>query len=286
MKTIKIIYFFALLLIFGACDYVKPPVPGSGNGGNQPDTTTQVVKQRIIFLEDYTGHTCGHCPKAADAAAQVHDLYGDKVVILGVHAGGFAAPEMPNYPTDFRTNEGNELNTFFGISSVGNPNGMMNRTGFVADEHVVPYTTWSAKAAIELAKPMQAWITIENSYNASTKLSTIDVKTEFTASLSGEYKLAVYIAEDSIINDQKDYRFSPSHIDNFVHRHVLRGSYTNSAWGETLATDPAVSATTIDKNYSKTMESAWDDRHLYIIAIVYNASTYEVIQAAEKKMIP
>ena len=279
--------FFALavtLFLLHACDYVKPPDLIEPTD-SIPDTLS-VVQQRIVLLEDYTGLTCGHCPKAADAANQAISLFGKQVVVLGVHSGGFAAPVLPDYPEDFRCAEGNELNSFFGISAVGNPNGMVNRFGKPADEHVVAYTTWNAKVTQELAKPLSAWIDVVPSYNSATRQSSITVKTEFKIALQGDYKLACYIAEDSIVGNQKDYRKSPSHVTNFVHRHVLRGSYNNSAWGELIAANPPASSNTIDRNYTATLPSSWDAKHCYAIAFVYNASTYEVIQAREIKVIP
>lgn len=275
---------FAGLLFLQSCDYVKPPELIAPID-SIPDTNA-VVQKRIILLEDYTGLTCGHCPKAADAANQALSLYREQVVALAVHSGSFANPQPPSYPEDFRTPVGDELNTFFGISAVGNPNGMVNRAGKPADEHVIAYPTWNAKVAEELAKPFTVWINVFPEYNPATRQSEITVKTEFKAPMQGEYKLACYIAEDSIIGNQKDYRKSPSHVTNFVHRHVLRGSYNNSAWGELIAANPPASSATIDRNYSATLPAAWDAKHCYAVVFVYNADTYEVIQAREVKVIP
>lgn len=284
MKKFLFLLGFAGLLL-GSCDYVKAPY--TTNTGGTIDTSgndSLVVKIRKVLLEDYTGHTCGNCPKAAKVAEEQKELLKEKLVVMSVHAGGFAVPEPPDYPADYRTPEGNELDQFFGISGVGNPNGMVNRIDFPTLGHVKGHTDWPGLIAAELAKPMQAWLSIVPQYNASTRKLDVTVKTEITEALSGDIKLAVFLLEDSVISDQKNYLASPSHITNYVHRHMMRKCFTGSAFGELIAANPPASETTIDKSYSLTVSSTYDEKHCYVLAFIYRAGTYEVIQAEEVKI--
>ena len=283
MKNFLLVAF--ALFSLASCDMVKPPYQTNNNG--EIDTAKEdsvVVKVRKVLLEDYTGHTCGNCPKAAKVADEQKEIHKEKLIVMGVHAGGFAIPELSDYPADYRTPEGNELDQFFGISGVGNPNGMINRIDYPASGHVKGHTSWAGILAAELAKPMQAWLTIEPQYNTSNRKLDVTVKTEFITALSGDVKLAVFLVEDSVISDQKNYLANPTHVTTYVHRHMLRKSFSGSAFGELIAANPQPSETTVDKSYSTTVSSNYDDKHCYVVALIYNAATYEVIQAEEKKI--
>ena len=109
---------------------------------------------------------------------------------------------------------------------------------------------------------------------------TSSVETEFLNSLSGTYNVVVYLTEDSIVNWQKDYVATPStDIENYVHRHVLRGSL-NGTWGELVDLAPAVNSI-YTKSYSLLLDNTWDENHCSIVAFVYETSSNEVIQAEE-----
>lgn len=274
--------FLSLLLVLTACDYVKPPYttnPGAGG-----DDTTVVVKMRKVLLEDYTGHTCGNCPKAARVADQIKEDYGDKVVIIGVHAGGFASPDPPKYPTDFRNPVATELYDFFGLLAAGNPNGMVNRAGH-PNNHIKGESAWNTAVSAELAKDISAFISIKNTYDPSSRKIDTEVSTEFEQTLSGDYKLAVYLVEDSIEAPQKDYTLSPPFlVEKYMHKHVLRGSFNGSSQGELISSNPVKGTPSIKKNYSLTLDAAYNPARCYVVAFVYNSSTYEVLQAEEKKI--
>ena len=72
------ILLFAFLI---SCDEVKNPLkPNNGKCGDE----TLPVPIRKILVEDYTGHTCGNCPRAAEKIAYLQKNYCDyeKSVIL------------------------------------------------------------------------------------------------------------------------------------------------------------------------------------------------------------
>ena len=70
-----------------------------------------------------------------------------------------------------------------------------------------------------------------------------------------------------------------------MHRHVLRDGITSTIWGDalTIAGDTAVNA----YNYTlpPTFKGLAPNENLcYVVAYIYDAATYEVIQAEEKKI--
>lgn len=266
----------AVCFAFSACDYVDTPQPSGSNGGNGPTGIT-----RNVLIEDYTGHTCGNCPAAAIELDNIKKLYGNKVVGVGIHAGFFAKVKTAPFDYDFNTTAGTEYDNFFGISKKGNPNGMVNRKDYPSTDHIKAYKSWSTLAAATVNTLADAEIKIETTYDSLAKTVSIVVDVKAINALTGDYKLQVWITEDSIIKPQKDYTKVPDHVDNYVHRHVLRGD-VNSSWGEQVIAGSAAASSTYKKTYSKTLDPSWKPEHCAIVAFLYNATTYEVIQVEEE----
>jgi thiol-disulfide isomerase/thioredoxin len=297
-------------LILHSCDYianpyeahsVPAPIDTTGNDTTNHDTTVIVTHIRRVLVEDYTGHKCTACPQAAIVADELKQTYGEKVVVVGVHAGFFAVPSQSglsspppgSYLTDFRTTAGDAYNssTYFGISAVGNPNGMINRKDYTptTTDHIKAHTTWNSEVAGLLALPPVADLTVTNTYNSSTRSVSIHLVSEFLDSTltSGNYKQVVMITQDSIIDWQLD---AGVHIENYVHKHVLRDN-VNGTWGETLVSGAITTNAKIIRDYTYILPAAYkgntcDENHCHVVAFIYNVDNYEVIQAAEAKVKP
>src|SRR4051812_17310300 len=98
---------------FTACDKIKRPDQRPPQVYHCIDTLHQVIKTntltsnfRKVLLEDYTGHQCVNCPRAAEAAETLAIQYGNKLVVLANHVSDFANPNKdPNasaYKEDFK----------------------------------------------------------------------------------------------------------------------------------------------------------------------------------------
>jgi hypothetical protein len=304
-------YFFVLLIFSAAmsgCDYVSNPyetdAPVDG-GVSLVDTIpldtslVDAVHERVVLLEDYTGHKCTACPQAATQANLLKSTYGEQLVVIGVHAGFFANPTTPagapagSYLVDFRTTAGDAYDntTYFGISNIGNPNGMINRKDYTptTTTHVKPYSTWNSEISTLLALDPVADLTIGNTYNSTTRQLDMKIITEFVADTltTANYKLMVMIVQDSIVDWQLD---GSTHIPDYVHRHVLRDN-VNTTWGSNLINGSFPAYSHITKNFTYSLPTAYksnncDENHCYVVAFIYDAVTYEVVQAAEAKIIP
>ncbi len=274
----------ASALVFVGCDKIEKPYIQKSNVVSSDslvfaDTLPQA---KVVLLEDYTGHTCGNCPGAADIAAGLKTTYGDQLVVVAVHAGGFAKPKGTVMGYDFRTPAGDEWDTFFGISAVSNPNGMVNRDGYPTT-HVKSKSTWAGLVATEAALPVKANIFFSTKYDAATRKLTIGTMTKTLATLSSRYKLVVVITEDSIVQPQLDYRFNPDTLYNYVHHHALRGA-ASPAMGDDLV--PAPVGSSVIKAYDVTLDNEWVAEHCSVVAFLYDATTYKVVQAAEQEIVP
>ena len=288
MKFLKYI-FIASLAVFSitSCDVIEAPY---NEVVDTPPVNPTDSFVRKVLIEDYTGHTCGNCPKAAEAATSIETLYGDKVVVLSVHAGFFAVPSPPaptpsgapvgSFGTDFRNSNSTDWDVSFGISNVGNPNGMVNRK-LVSGNRVVGYTNWGSVTGGIINNAPDIGIRIAPTYNSTTRKLDLAVTTSALQSLAGSYKLIVCVAEDSIITWQRDDRLSNKNVPDYAHRHVMRSALNGSLGDDILSASPALGSSQ-EKTYSTILNTSWNDKKMSVVAFVYDVSTKEILQVEAK----
>ena len=276
-----IITFILSILIFSSCDKIEKPYL-EDNGGKCGNGNLSIPIKKVL-LEDYTGHTCGNCPRAAEQTELLIETYCDHIIPVSVHVGFFAEPwTSGKYTYDFRTTTGNTWDETFGNSSAGLPNGMLNRKDYNGTK-ILAYESWAAALEIILEEPPTIDIDISNNYDETSRELKTSIKVNFLKNSSEHLKLTVLIAEDSIINWQKDYDYEDledpgnTNIENYVHRHVLRDAI-NGAWGETISND-GKQGDAINKSLTYNMKSEWFAKHCSVIAYVYIAETNEIVQA-------
>jgi thiol-disulfide isomerase/thioredoxin len=274
-----------LITLFVSCDEIEGPFGEKSNNSGGGDTN--VVYYRKVFVEDFTGHTCGNCPRAAEKIDLLKESYGDKVVSMAIHVGFFAEPSPAGteFEADFRTPSGNELDQYFGNAAAGLPNGLINRKSF-GGQTIIQYNDWSSKVAELLALPPDAWISTTPSVNQATREVSVSAQTKILQEISEPLSIAMYLVEDSIQSPQKDY--SPTIpggvIEDYYHRHMLRVAI-NGAFGSPLSSDLAYFVNqqfTTTANY--TVPNTWNLSKLSIITVLYKTSSKEVVQVDEKHL--
>jgi hypothetical protein len=232
------------------------------------------------------------------AIVTLKTTYGEQVIAIGLHSvlsGNFTdlypldtvTNPTQKYVYDFRTTVAQDIDGYFGVSSIGLPNGLVNRKSF-GGSTVVGYTTWTTHVGTELSTPQVVDIQLKNFWTPADSSICSFYFVEGMADLTSNYKIGMYLVEDSIIQWQKDYNLpSPYDIQFYVHRHILRASL-NGSWGTKINDgSPIISGGEYIDGYSiKIDPSKWDIDHLYVVAFVYDAATYEVLQAEEQKVIP
>lgn len=274
----------AVALTLG-CDKVEGPFSEGTSSNNNPDTTQTFYRK--VLIDEFTGHKCGECPYAARTLKQIQELYGEKVVAIAVHAGNFATPNA-NGPMvyDFRSQEGNQLDQFFGNSAAGLPNGLVNRVNTGGTSIVAP-ADWSTRVSNLLNQPADAWLTINLDFISDTRVLNASVETKFLQNVEDSLNIALYVLEDSIQRPQviyNDPNYPNSFIENYYHRHVLRGSM-NGAWGTALSSGQSfTSGSVINTTGNLTLPSNWNAEKVSVVAVVYRALTKEVVQVEERKL--
>jgi hypothetical protein len=245
--------------------------------------------QRNVLIEDYTGHTCGNCPRAAEVLHDLEGTYGSRIIPIAVHVGFFAETQSNpdgSYASDFKTPAGNQWNTEFGASAQGLPNGMINRTQ-VGGGYVQSYTAWTAQVANILALEPDASIGLDITYEESSRTVNVEIDvTAFNDLSSGPYNIVVCLTEDSIIDWQKDYdpALTDENLEDYMHMHALRANF-NSTWGDQLGTGNITAGTVISTSHSIVLDAEWIDHNCNVVAFIYQTSNKEVVQADYRHVI-
>jgi len=268
------------------CDHVDQPLaPGSGGNGGSDSSIA-----RRVLLEEFTGHRCSTCPAAHVVAQQLDALYGDRLVVVGIHATAtFGAPLSPpaadgRYSTDFRTPAGDTYTTTFGVSFL--PTGMVSRRVFNSSI-TVAQGSWGSAIADIIDQPalFELWFD-QLQYNASANTVSATVKVVTRQAIDADHKLTLYLLEDRVIDWQLNAAATPPDIANYEHRHVLRNTL-NGTWGQDAVSAGTAAGDTLTFAVNGfAVDPSWNAANCSLVAYLYNASSNEVMQVVERKFQP
>jgi len=282
----KYLAILSSILTIISCDVEEGPFITDYNSYVNPD--------KKVLIEDFTGHLCPNCPNAARELDAIHDIYGDQIIGMAVHvsttfARPYASNQAPNFQYDFRTDWGNGLDDFYGISAVGLPRGMVNRIGY-PDNHKLGKDEWASAVALELKKDINFKIYISSDENS------ISITSEVQNNINSDYSLCVCLTESSIINWQKD---GQENVENYQHNHVLRtvlideslsnnSNYIVGQQIEKIINYDLLALEQYNINYSANTAEAgngnagdWSASNMSVIAYIYNTNTKEIVQVEE-----
>ena len=280
------------IIFFTSCDKVEGPYMSDTN--IEPIDTTYIKK---ILIEDFTGHLCPNCPDAAREIEAIHDIYGDQIIGMAIHAStAFAKPynisQAPSFQYDFRTQWGDDWDDIYGMSQAGLPRGMVNRIGY-PNNHKLGKDEWASIVAQELSKQSNFKISI------NTTINSISLNSKVSSSISGDYNIMVCLTESNIINWQKD---GGSNVEDYQHNHVLRSvlideplsnltSYVSGQEIETMINYDLASLEQFNIDYSSNTAvlgngnaGDWNSDNISIIAYIYNVNTKEIMQVEESNL--
>lgn len=287
MRYLLYTYFIFHSVISFSCDKVKQPgiVKSIVVGSNFDSVSNADLSGfKKTLLEDYTGHKCGNCPAAARLAASLTAQYQSSLVVIAVHAGFFAKTNS-QFPTSYTTTVGNDWDgaSGFNVSAVGNPNGMVNRKQYPGFQ-LIHKDTWATTVALAKNDPFVVKMDILSRYDKSARALNVETKLTFLQSYANNVKLQLVLTEDSIIGPQLDYSQTPDHIEHYHFEHMLRASL-NGSWGDLAKSAPITPLSTVSlKNENFPVDSKFNDRHLYLVAFVYDEVTKVVLQVEKLKI--
>lgn len=286
MKAIKILIQVLLIsFLFYSCEKLDPPYK---KGGNESERGSSGDTVKNVLVEDYTGHGCVNCPAASDIAHDLKNNYGERMIVIAVHAGYWATSTGifgSEFTTDFTCQAGNTWYDYFGIKTAGNPNGLVDRVEKTPGDYIVTPTNWGTKVVEEIDKDFLVQINIENSFNAVTNTLSSNIKTVFQTDMTGNYSIIACVTQDSIIAPQKDERVEGGIVEDFVHMFALRASM-NGDWGENINGENDITAGEIyEKNYSIKFADEWVPKNCWVVAFVYDESNKTIIQVDEQNVL-
>ena len=212
----QILFFFSLIITCAACTEISPIVPTLGD--------------RKVLVEEFTGVRCVNCPSGSAELENLKSIYGDRLVVVSVHAGDFSTPYSDS-KSDFRTAEGTALQTWLG-EPIGYPTAVVNRKKFSGQQSLqITKSNWAGLIADESKTPSLLNFAIEKKYAKDTRDLTITVKLVPTEKLPNDVRLSVFLTENDISDSQETPQGKKS---DYKHQHVLRRVLSGDAKGVVL----------------------------------------------------
>lgn len=266
---------FLLALTFAAsltaCDIIEGP---------KVDETAFPTSGNKVIIEDFTGHKCGNCPRAHEKAQELLGIYGDNLIFVAVHAGGFAKVDIPQgYITDFNTSMGTELESYYEADLEGLPVGMVNRRPW-NNKTLTKYPNWSAAVAAILNEDPKLDISLQATFDETTRDISVTANLDYFTAGDANHQIVALITEDSIVAQQADYSLAaPSLIEDYVQMHVLRTTITPGTWGVPVKGNPIFAGEKITKTFTATLDPAWREHHCEVVVYVLDNTTKQILQA-------
>lgn len=179
---------------------------------------TTEEKKGILF-EEFTGVGCSNCPDGHKLSKQIHNGYGDRFVLVNLHAGPFS-PKAESY--NYTTEEGDEICRFFDATSY--PCALINRHSFSENK----YLNDKREAWLSLVSRIENEVTpmnlyLESSYDDNSRELKIHVEGYSRVDNSAsDMRLNVLFTQDYIYGPQQG---TPTGKD-YEHMHMVRHFFT------------------------------------------------------------
>ena len=283
--TFIIILLLSILVFNTQCDKIEKPY---SEKGNELDTPAFPALQNVIqkyLLEDFTGHLCNNCPQAHAIADEMKTVLGDTLIVLAIHSGNYAKPQIAPYEADYRTEMGNLISQAFQINAW--PAGMISRKDFNGNR-VLSRTAWkSSMASIVRQVPTLALQILTS--DPSEDSINVFVKTTFLTPTDKNLRLYVVLSESGIISAQKNNSSTVGttpEILNYEHKHMLRTHITPTE-GNINATmgTPVQANDTLIKGYTLYLKNKpWKLENCSVIAFISDNDTQDILQVEEMEL--
>lgn len=240
-----------------------------------PDLDPSSVYRKML-IDEFTGHYCVNCPQGHETLENLHQRYGDTLVMIGIHYGTLAKPMGTTFTYDFRTDVGTEIGNHYQINGI--PVAIVNREfkaqGYLREEWA------SAVAAIDRSKVPVA-LQMINQHNASSKKLKANVKVTFLEDYASPLTLLLYVIEDNVIKPQKN---GTETIMEYNHKHVLRAAFGPTTDGYVVNASAASAGESI--TYASTLDYSgtdWNAENCSVVAVLFDKDKSEVVQVEQLK---
>lgn len=218
---------------------------------------------RNALLEELTGIHCQYCPDGHRIANQIYNANPSRVVLVNVHAGGYATPTTGEL--DFRTSFGstydNYLYALAGSGNYGYPTGVVNRHDFDTTNNALDQNrgAWQTSINSILAMSSPVNVAARCTINVTTRQMRMAVEAYYTGNGNGATdRFNAFIIQDNIAGTQTaGATYNPSQVlpnGKYNHQHALRALLT-PIWGDTITSNTQGSL--FSKTYNYTIPAAY-----------------------------
>lgn len=204
---------------------------------NVVDIASTYFKHKVL-IEDFTGTWCGWCTRIM-YAIELIEAQTQNTIPIAVHNND-----------EFDYSGRLPLENFLQIEGAY-PFASLNRTTIW-----MPLQHQKIDQPISMIQPMSP-IGIKINSNLGSNSGTVDVSFTFKEDIPGELRYVVYILENGLIANQKNYYPNlyggAEVLQNFVHNHVLIGVHGNilgNSLGQPAAKDSEITLSGLSVNYT------------------------------------
>lgn len=273
MKMMKKIFLFlSVVACFYACDKIEGPYIDENSYIPVMVEFEELdfgSVYRKVLIEDYTGHTCVNCPTGHAKLDELHGIYGDTLVAIGVHAGNFAVPTV-NMPANFATEVGNQWCNDFEVQAF--PSAIVNRVKY-GSYFFSPVGSWNN--AIMQVDRSKLYAAIQLLPSGDDSRMIANAKVTIMEDITDPVQLNVLLIEDGIVAPQLT---ATGVVPDYVHNHVLRASF-NGPYGKQLTDNGMVeNGKAYTRAYALDWNPQWKRENCSLVAILLNMNTKEVLQ--------
>ena len=238
------------------------------------DPQPTATNARGQLLIEYTGVGCVNCPKAAQTAHELEQLY-DNLIVVAMHPKSNPFTKA-SAKYDYTCAEADVYYRFMdGQPTTPFPTGNLNITASEDGTYFTDQTSWAAQLLTH--RNDTATVAIATAVEAGEGENEVKV-TVYLSPKSSDIKpcrLMLWVTEDSIVGAQN----MPDGSTNleYVHNHMLRASL-NGDWGEAVT---FANGEMLTKEGIYTLSDKWVRKNCRIVAVLIDEETREAITAAK-----
>ena len=184
-----------------------------------------VLENKNVVLEEIGGVRCGPCADGHKIANEFEAAHPGDVVIINIHAGGYAAPASgyPNYTTSF----GQAILNQTGF--LGYPAGTVNRhvfpgLGMASNVTALSRGQWASAGNQILAQSSYVNVAAKSTVDLASREITVIVEAYYTGNGSNTNRLNVALLQNNIEGFQLSATANPSQVlpnGNYNHMKVV-----------------------------------------------------------------
>ena len=222
------------------------------------------VTGKTVLVEDLTGVRCPNCPSANARLEAIQSIYGDNLIIIGIH-GNLLTKPLAESKYDFRNQDAIDLENSY-TPLIGKPSAVINRKIHPEISFIANPLQDQWQPIIERELQLDQIFSIEADMIKEDDIIIANIGVLALKSFPSSAYIHLYITENNIIDVQEDV---DRVVEDYEHDHVLRKAI-NGLEGQMLGvefSEGSVSNITINIPASS-IQDEWNKENLDFILFV------------------